>query len=109
LVSNAVKFTEKGEIKIKMTNPKPDLVKLEIIDTGPGISEEEQKKLFQKFYRAETTAGKTFGTGLGLYITKLLIKKFNGKIGLISKVNKGSNFWIEIPVFKGDVHNAQKV
>jgi signal transduction histidine kinase len=100
LVSNAIKFTDEGEVVISMTNPKPNIVKVEIIDTGPGISEEEQKKLFQKFYRAESTAGKTFGTGLGLYITRLLIEKFGGKIHLASEIDKGSNFWFELPLVK---------
>lgn len=100
LVSNAIKFTEKGSVDIKMTNPKPELIKVEIVDTGPGISKEEQAKLFQKFYRAESTAGKTFGTGLGLYITRLLIENFGGKMGLVSELDKGSNFWFELPVVK---------
>ena len=100
LVSNAIKFTDDGKVVISMTNPKPNIVKVEIIDTGPGISEEEQEKLFQKFYRAESTAGKTFGTGLGLYITRLLIEKFGGKIHLASETDKGSNFWFELPLVK---------
>ena len=100
LVSNAIKFTDKGEVVISLTNPKQNVVKVEIIDTGPGISEEEQEKLFQKFYRAESTAGKTFGTGLGLYITRLLIEKFGGKIYLNSEIDKGSNFWFELPIVK---------
>ncbi len=100
IVSNAIKFTEKGKINIKMSNPEPDSVKVEVIDTGPGISKEEQLKLFKKFYRAESTAGKTFGTGLGLYITRLLIEKFGGKMGLMSETDKGSNFWFELPLEK---------
>jgi signal transduction histidine kinase len=100
LVSNAIKFTEKGKVHIAMTNPKPEVVRVEVSDTGPGISQEEQAKLFQKFYRAESTAGKTFGTGLGLYITRLLIEKFGGEMGVISELDKGSNFWFELPVAK---------
>ncbi len=100
LVSNAIKFTEKGKVSIIMTNPDRNFVRVEVIDTGPGISKEEQERLFQKFYRAESTAGKTFGTGLGLYITGLLIEKFGGKIGLTSQLDKGSNFWFELPIAK---------
>ena len=98
IVSNAIKFTEKGKVSIKMSNPKPGWVKVEVIDTGPGISKVEQVGLFQKFYRAESTAGKTFGTGLGLYITRLLIEKFGGKMSVESELDKGSNFWFELPV-----------
>lgn len=100
IVSNAIKFTEKGSISITMTNPKPEIVRIEVSDTGPGISKEEQSKLFQKFYRAESTAGKTFGTGLGLYITRLLVENFGGRMGVISEIDKGSNFWFELPVVK---------
>ncbi len=100
IVSNAIKFTEKGKVNIKMSNPKPGSVKVEVIDTGPGISKVEQVGLFQKFYRAESTSGKTFGTGLGLYITKLLIEKFGGEMGVTSELDKGSNFWFELPLVR---------
>lgn len=97
-LSNAIKYTESGLVEIKIVNPTPHVVRLEVVDTGPGVSELEQKKLFQKFYRVEAKVGKTIGTGLGLYISKLLIRKFGGEIGVISKENNGSTFWFELPV-----------
>jgi len=100
LVSNAVKYTDKGFVKIKVLTLDEGWIRLEVIDSGPGISKEEQKLLFRKFYRVESTAGKTVGTGLGLYICKLLIEKFNGKIGVESDVGRGSNFWFELPLAK---------
>lgn len=103
LVSNAVKFTEKGFVSINVSQPKRNVVRLEIVDSGPGISKEEQKRLFRKFYRAESTAGKTIGTGLGLYISKLLTEAFKGKIGLISKFGEGSTFWFELPLTSKNV------
>jgi len=102
LVSNAVKYTDKGRIDINLKQPSQDLIRVEVIDTGPGISQEEQSKLFQKFYRVESAVGKTIGTGLGLYISQLLIGKFGGTIGLESKTGKGSNFWFELPVVGKD-------
>lgn len=98
LASNAVKFTVEGSIDINLFQPKRDTVRLEIVDTGPGISAEEQKKLFRKFYRVEATGGKTMGTGLGLYVSKLLVDEFKGKIGIESEFGKGSTFWFELPL-----------
>lgn len=98
LASNSIKYTDKGSVSIKLSNPKVGLVRCEIVDTGRGITEDEQKKLFQKFGRAESSSGKTIGSGLGLYISKLLIEKFGGNIGLISESGKGSTFWFELPV-----------
>lgn len=96
-VSNAIKYTDEGKVVVKMSQPDPKTVRVEVIDTGPGISKNEQKHLFEKFYRVESKVGKTIGTGLGLYIAKLLVEKFDGKIGIDSDVNMGSNFWFEIP------------
>jgi signal transduction histidine kinase len=69
-----------------------------VIDTGPGLSTEDSSKLFQKFYRAQSSAGKQMGTGLGLYVSKLLVEKFGGTIGFQSELGKGSTFWFELPL-----------
>jgi len=98
LISNAVKYTDKGFVKVRLLQPSKKTIRFEVEDSGPGISEEEQKKLFQKFYRVETNIGKTTGTGLGLYISKLIVEKFGGKIGVKSKVGFGSTFWFELPL-----------
>ncbi|EKD62009.1 MAG: two-component sensor histidine kinase [uncultured bacterium] len=98
LISNAIKYTDIGLVKVKLSMASPHAIKLEVIDSGRGISTEEQKKLFGKFVRAESSAGKTLGTGLGLYISKLLIEKFGGRIGVVSSPGKGSNFWFVLPV-----------
>ncbi|MBU0570310.1 hypothetical protein KKB40_06085 [Patescibacteria group bacterium] len=99
-LSNAVKYTDKGSVEVKLSQPNASTVRLEVIDTGPGISKEEQTKLFKKFSRAESSVGKTTGTGLGLYICKLLVEKFKGEIGLESEVDKGSTFWFELPLME---------
>ncbi len=98
LVSNAVKYTNHGSVIIRTKQPSEAVVRLEVVDTGPGISEKEQDKLFRKFYRVESHVGKTIGTGLGLYISKLLIKEFKGRMGVNSEVGKGSMFWFELPL-----------
>jgi signal transduction histidine kinase len=101
MISNAVKYTDSGYVKVRLKQPDEKTVRCEVQDTGPGISGEEQKKLFQKFHRVESNVGKTTGTGLGLYICKLLVQKFNGEIGVNSKVDKGSTFWFELPLLEG--------
>ncbi len=98
LVSNAVKYTDKGVVAIKLSQPQAQIIRLEVSDTGPGISTKDKEKLFQKFSRVESSAGKAIGTGLGLYISKLLIEKFGGRIGFESELGKGSSFWFELPV-----------
>jgi signal transduction histidine kinase len=100
MVSNAIKYTNEGFVKIKILNSNSGSVRLEIADSGPGISEEEQSKIFRKFYRVKSVAGKTIGTGLGLYISKLIIKSFNGEIGVDSRLGSGSTFWFELPANK---------
>jgi len=100
LVSNAVKYTGEGFVEMLLSQPSEDKVKLEVKDSGPGISQAEQKKLFRKFYRVQSNVGKTIGTGLGLHISKLLVEKFKGEIGVDSELKRGSNFWFTLPLKK---------
>jgi len=100
LISNAIKYTDKGSVVVKLIQPSQQKIRFEVVDTGEGISEKEQEKLFQKFFRAESTTGKKVGTGLGLYISKLLIEKFEGEIDCQSELGKGSTFWFELSLKK---------
>lgn len=100
LINNAIKYTDSGKIVVRLLNPSPKIIRFEVEDTGPGMTPDEVSKLFNKFYRTESYVGKKMGTGLGLYITKLLVEKFGGKIGVHSKKGKGSLFWFELPVNK---------
>ncbi len=98
LVSNAIKFTTDGYIIIKVTINDIDSnsdIKIDVIDTGIGISQEEQKIIFEKFTQADgSTTRKYGGTGLGLSITKQLIELMDGSIKVESKKEKGSSFSI---------------
>ncbi len=104
IVGNAVKFTDKGYIKIKIQsnnyNENPDIINLTIIveDTGMGIPDEQQEMIFEAFNQQKGQSIKKFGgTGLGLTITKRFIEMMNGTITLKSVVDEGSIFTIEIP------------
>jgi signal transduction histidine kinase/CheY-like chemotaxis protein len=97
LLNNAVKFTHKGSVKLTIKNIGVDRYLFEIIDTGIGLSEEEQTKLFKSFSQADgSTTRKYGGTGLGLSITKQLVELMNGFIYVNSEKGKGSVFGFEI-------------
>jgi two-component system, sensor histidine kinase and response regulator len=102
LINNAVKFTEKGEIKIECTviENRNENVKLffSVTDTGCGLTEEQRLKLFNSFTQADASTTRKFGgTGLGLSISKNLVGLMNGDIGVSSTVDSGSTFWFSCP------------
>ena len=94
--SNAIKFTENGKVTI-ITSIEDRVLKVQVKDTGTGISEENQKKLFKLFgFISDTQDKNVNGIGLGLMITQQLVQQFNGKIGVDSKSGMGSNFYFEL-------------
>jgi len=97
LIGNAMKFTKKGGITIKII-PRDDHVRIDCIDTGIGISAEDQKKIFQKFIQVNASASsQSKGTGLGLYISKMMTEKMGGRVGVSSSLDKGSDFFFTLP------------
>jgi len=98
LLSNAMKYTEDGGIII-VVEEHDDGVLLKISDTGVGISESDQARLFEAFERMDSHLKvKAGGTGLGLYLTKKIVTELlKGNVGMESKLNKGSTFWIKVP------------
>ena len=97
LLVNAVKFTDHGYISVT-ARKKENFIIISVEDTGVGVSEDELKKIFTKFYQAYTGDDrKNEGTGLGLFICKEIIEKHNGKIWAESKLRKGSKFMMELP------------
>lgn len=101
LLDNAVRYIkEKGDVYINLKNSGSKLL-FEIRDTGVGIPKEDQKSIFQKFFRSQNVLKyQTQGSGLGLHITKSIIEKSGGKIWFKSKENKGSTFWFTLPIKK---------
>jgi signal transduction histidine kinase len=98
LVSNAIKFSfHNTNIYVKLAET-PHQIKLSVKDEGPGITEDDQKKLFKKFQRlgARPTGGES-STGIGLSIVKVLVERLQGDIAVNSLVNKGTEFVVALP------------
>ena len=94
LVGNAVKFTDKGEVLLKVFQPDSDIWRFEVSDTGIGIAPESHSKIFDSFSQADISTTRRFGgTGLGLAISKQLVQMMGGEIGVESELGKGSKFW----------------
>ncbi len=101
LVSNAVKYTPEGGKVTVEVKKEGSFAKVLVSDNGIGIGEEEQKHLFEKFYRVsneKTEAVK--GSGLGLFIAKQLVEKMGGEIGVISTVGQGTTFYFTLPRYR---------
>jgi two-component system sensor histidine kinase VicK len=100
LIGNSLKFTREGGITVKLEESKEHIL-ISICDTGAGIDKDDQKRLFHKFGRLDSsyqTVAETGGTGFGLYIVKLYIEGMGGKIGAKSEgKGKGSTFWFLLP------------
>jgi CheY-like chemotaxis protein len=97
LLSNAVKYNrESGNVTLRLSHPSLEYIRLEVIDTGIGLTPEQKTKVFDPFTRLSGT-NLVEGTGIGLTITKHLLEIMDGRIGVESELNVGSNFWIELP------------
>ena len=101
LLSNAVKFTpQNGTITIRAKVQKDDVL-FEVADTGIGLAEGDQTKIFDEFYRVDNTINETAkGTGLGLTLVKNIVEAHHGKIWVTSKLNAGTTFHFTLPVPK---------
>ncbi|MDQ7025566.1 MAG: ATP-binding protein [Anaerolineae bacterium] len=100
-ISNAIKYTaDRGQIVVRLQH-KSDRVTFEVQDTGYGIPEEQQDKLFEPFYRAKNeTTSQIEGTGLGLNLTKNIIERFNGTVHYESLFGQGSTFGFSLPTWR---------
>ena len=109
LLSNAFKFTsEGGEVSVKVSLPESSLLELRVTDTGIGIPEDKQEKIFERFFQNELPRSMVNqGSGIGLSITKEFVKAHNGKISVESQPGKGSSFVVTIPVTRLNSQNKK--
>ena len=95
LMQNAVKFTKKGNITLGFDLQKGDHLRIWVKDTGKGISEADQAKIFDRFVKLDEYIP---GTGLGLPVVKSHATSLGGTVGVESKLGKGSTFWVDLPL-----------
>lgn len=95
LMQNAVKFTAKGSITLGFDLQQGDKLLLWVLDTGKGIAEEHQERIFERFFKVDEYVP---GTGLGLSVAKSHVESLGGSIGVDSVLDNGSRFWVELPL-----------
>lgn len=97
LVSNAIKYNRSGgSVSVSVQRRGEDRVRLVVTDTGPGLSVEQQGRLFQLFERLEAPQRDISGNGVGLVVVRHLVEAMGGSVGLVSNPGAGSQFWIEL-------------
>ncbi|MEP7244300.1 MAG: ATP-binding protein, partial [Gammaproteobacteria bacterium] len=98
LVSNAVKFTERGSVVINVSEVGDSRWRVSVRDSGIGIAPEQRGRIFQRFAQADSSTTRRYGgTGLGLAISKMLVELMNGSIDYESEAGKGTTFWFTLP------------
>lgn len=111
-VSNAVKFTDAGEVIIRVEKKQPeeglDHYWLAVSDTGIGIAKDKQELIFESFSQADSSTTRHYGgTGLGLSICKKITELMGGKIGVDSQPGQGSTFWVEVPLVECELLHSE--
>jgi len=113
LSNNAIKFTEAGSVSIDMRlearSAERAVLRVEVTDTGIGISSEDQAKLFVQFHQVDNSRWRRYGgTGLGLSISKRLVEMMNGSIGVVSAAGEGSRFWFTVDLPLGEIATEEE-
>jgi signal transduction histidine kinase/CheY-like chemotaxis protein len=107
LASNAVKFTERGAVRIEVSQLDGPQIKISVADSGIGITEEQMNRMFVRFTQADSSTTRRYGgTGLGLAISRTLVELMGGTIGVSSEPGVGSTFWFTLPLVAAEAPAA---
>lgn len=117
LVGNSLKFTNSGgkvtvrayQTPAASNTINQPAVRIEVVDTGIGISAEDKEAIFERFFRVENRVHTLEGTGLGLSIVRNIIEKHNSRVYIDSEVGVGTSFWFELPVYQSEIESPTKV
>ena len=106
LLTNAIKFTEEGgKIQVRLRRKGAEVI-VEVEDDGPGITEEEQKRIFEPYYQVEPDRQHFTGLGLGLTVSKQLVELHGGRIWVHSGLSKSSTFAFSLPIAEQEEESA---
>jgi signal transduction histidine kinase len=97
LLSNAIKHSPRGgKVRIRQSKPDAEHLRVSVIDQGPGVPEASQSRIFERFYRAPGQSAD--GVGLGLFISREIIRAHEGRIGLRERTDDSTEFYIDVPL-----------
>lgn len=106
LLSNAIKYNkEHGRVTVSCDQVSPACLRVAVTDTGPGLDQQQQQKLFTAFERIGAEHSGIEGTGIGLVITRRLLEMMGGRIGVDSRPGQGSTFWVEMTALESAEHS----
>jgi signal transduction histidine kinase len=102
-ISNALKFTQKGEVRVRVKRDGDDAVTFSVADTGIGIAKDYQPAIFQDFVQIDSPLQRKWrGTGLGLSLSKKIAELLGGRVGMTSEPGVGSTFFVTLPIRFGE-------
>jgi CheY-like chemotaxis protein len=109
LLANAVKFTDRGEVSLRVSFAPPSRLRFEVRDTGIGVGEDRREAIFQPFEQAGDRRHRVGGTGLGLAISRQLVRLMGSDIEMESRLDEGSVFWFEVDLPVAQAHAAAAI
>lgn len=111
IIHNAIKYSNEGDIIDVVSTLEDEQIIVSIRDYGPGISEMEQKRIFNAFYRVEEDRSRSndeSGSGLGLYIVKQIVEKHDGHLEIVSQLDEGTNIIVKLPILLNLIYGGEK-